>query len=47
MWCQFCFELNTIVVVELHVCIYEEVSLLIGADFDVVNTLSFEEREKF
>ena len=29
-WCQFCFELDTFVVVEVDVFIYEEARLLIG-----------------
>ena len=45
-WCQFCFELNTFIVVELDVGTYEEARLLIGADFGAVDTLGFKNREK-
>ena len=44
--CQFCFELNTFVVVKLNVCTYEETRLLIGADFRTGNTFGFEDREE-
>ena len=40
--CQFCFELDTLVVVEMDVFTYEEARLLIGARLCTINTLSFQ-----
>ena len=44
--CQFCFELNAFIVVELNVCTYEEARLLIGADFRAVDTFGFKNRKE-
>ena len=44
--CQFCFELNTFVIVELYIRTYEEARLLIGANFGAVDTFGFEDRGK-
>lgn len=40
-WCQFCFELNTFIVVEVDVFTYEEARLLIGFEFGSVDTFGF------
>ncbi len=45
-WCQFCFKLNTFVVVELYVCTYKEASFLISFEFGAVDALGFEDREE-
>ena len=39
--------MDAFVVVKMNVLTYEEARLLIGADFRGVNTLGFEDREKF
>lgn len=44
---QFCFKLNTLVVVKVDVFTYEKANLLIGAEFDAVNARCFENREDF
>ena len=46
VWCQFCFELNTFVVVEANIFAYEEARLLIGFEFGAVDTLCFENRKE-
>ena len=43
---QFCFELNTGIVVEVDVCSYEEARLLIAAEFRAVDTIQFLELRK-
>lgn len=45
-WCQFCFELNTSMVVEVEVFTYEEASLLIGAKFSSADALGLENRKE-
>ena len=42
-WSQFCFELNTLIIVEVYVRSYEEARLLIAAYFGAVDTLGFED----
>ena len=43
---QFCFGLNTFVVVETYVFTYEEASLLIGFQLRTMDALGFENREE-
>ena len=43
---QFCFELDTLTVVEIDVFIYEEASLLIGLKIGAINALCFENRKE-
>lgn len=43
---QFCFELDSFVVVEADVFAYEEPRLLIGLELGSVNALCFENREE-
>lgn len=43
---QFCFRLNTVIVVVEDVFGYEEAGLLIGGEFDSVNAFSFENGEE-
>ena len=43
---QFCFKLDTFVIVKVDVFTYEEARLLIGGDFLTVNALSFKNGEK-
>ena len=38
---QFCFNLNSLVIVEVDVFVYEEASFLVGFEFDPVNALGF------
>ena len=45
--CQFCFKLDTFIVVEVYVFIYEEARLLIGFEFGAVYTLGFENGKEF
>ena len=40
--CQFCFQLNALVIVEVNVLIKEEARLLLGGRFVVVKPLGFE-----
>ncbi len=44
--CQFCFKLDTLVIVKVDVFIYEEASLLIGLKLNAVNALGFENRKE-
>ena len=41
-WCQFCFELDALMIVEMNVLTYEEARLLIGLKFYSVNAFCFE-----
>ena len=41
-WCQFCFKLDALMIVEMYVLTYEEASLLIGLKFYAVDTFGFE-----
>ena len=40
---QFCFELDTLIVVEVDVITYEEARLLIGARFRPINAFCFQD----
>ena len=43
---QFCFKLNSFVIVEMDIFIYEEASLLIGFERGSVNTLCLQDGEE-
>ena len=44
--CQFCFSLNTVVIVVIDIFPYEQASLLISFEFNPMNTLGFENRKE-
>ena len=46
-WCQFCFELNTFVIVKLYICVYKETRIFISTEFGAVNTLVLRIEKKF
>ena len=43
---QFCFSLDTVVVVEVDVFRYDEASLIISGKFNSVDTFGFENRKE-
>ena len=43
---QFCFKLNTLVIVEIDVSVDEKTSFIKSLKFYAVNTFGFENREK-